>query len=155
FYIFLVHKILLECNLFFFPHWVFVFLVLIAIFYDEESTHASIIYSAIFGLLIDIVYTDILGVYMFSYAVGIYIVYVLKKLLHTNFFVTFILTIVGISISEILISIIYSVICITYLNFDEYVMYRLIPTILSNVIFVIILYPLAKRHLMQCRDYVK
>src|SRR5699024_5740440 len=123
---------LLESKLILIPHCVFVFLV-----------------------LIDIVYTDIVGVYMFSYAVGIYIVYVLKKLLHTNFFVTIILTIVGISISEILISIIYSVIGITYLNVDEYVMYRLIPTILSNVIFVIILYPLAKRHLMQWRDYVK
>src|SRR5690625_6724150 len=50
------------------PHWVFIFLAFIAVFFDEENTYYSVLYAVIFGLLIDVVYTGVLGVYMFSYA---------------------------------------------------------------------------------------
>src|SRR5690625_651119 len=64
------------------PHWVFIFLAFIAIFFDEENTYYSILYAVIFGLLIDVVYTGVLGVYMFSYAVSVYVIYGLKKMIH-------------------------------------------------------------------------
>ena len=57
------------------PHWVFIILIFIVIFYDKEDTYYSIVYAVIFGLLIDIVYTGILGIYMFSYGFGIYIIH--------------------------------------------------------------------------------
>src|SRR5690625_4122041 len=62
------------------PHWVFIILIFIVIFYDKEDTYYSIVYAVIFGLLIDIVYTGILGIYMFSYGFGIYIIHELTRL---------------------------------------------------------------------------
>src|SRR5690625_2188645 len=88
------------------PHWVFVFLVFIAIFYDEENTYFSILYVVIFGLLIDIVYTGVLGVYMFSYAVSVYFVYGLRKMLHANIYGTLLLGFIGIVLADIAINLI-------------------------------------------------
>lgn len=142
---------LLESQSILTPHWVLVFLVFIALFYDNEETYYSIIYGALFGLLIDIVYTNVLGVYMFSYAVGIYIVYVLKKLLHTNLVVTILLGIVGISMTELLIQFIYSFVGITDLPMKDYMIYRLIPTVLANLLFLIVIYPFSRKRLMKWR----
>src|SRR5690625_6852625 len=71
------------------PHWVFIFLAFIAIFFDEENTYYSILYAVIFGLLIDVVYTGVLGVYMFSYAVCVYVFYGLMKMFHSNIYGSF------------------------------------------------------------------
>ncbi|HLR71677.1 MAG TPA: rod shape-determining protein MreD, partial [Pseudogracilibacillus sp.] len=57
------------------PHWVLIFLIIITLFYDTSETFFSIIYGVIFGFLIDVVYTDVLGVYMFVYPFTLYIVH--------------------------------------------------------------------------------
>lgn len=43
------------------PHWVFICLIFIAVLYDNENTYYSVLYALIFGILIDIVYTGVLG----------------------------------------------------------------------------------------------
>lgn len=145
----LLPSTLLDSESLLIPHWVFVFLLFVALFFDEEQTYYSIIYGAVFGLLIDIVYTNVLGVYMFSYAVAIYIIYVLKKLLHTNLFVTILLGILGISLADALIYMIYSFVGMTHLQIKSYLIYRLVPTILANIIFLIVIYPFTRRRLIQ------
>ncbi|MEN1970481.1 rod shape-determining protein MreD [Lentibacillus sp. N15] len=134
------------------PHWAFIFLVCVTIFYDKENTYTSVLYAVIFGLLIDIVYTGILGVYMFIYALVIYIVHGLKKLLHANFYVTLLLGFIGIMLSDMLIYIIYSVIDITETTFHHYFIYRFIPTVLANLLFLLVLYPLVKKPLEKWRE---
>src|SRR5690625_6327390 len=57
------------------PHWFLIILIFIVIFYDLEDTYYSILYGIIFGLLIDIVYIGILGIYMFFYRFGIYFIF--------------------------------------------------------------------------------
>lgn len=133
------------------PHWVFVFLLFMAIFFDDEDTYYSIIYAIIFGLLIDVVYTGVLGVYMFSYAIVIYIIHELKRLFHANLFVTMILGLLGIALADISIYIIYSVIGMTNMLWGDYLVYRLLPTVLANIIFLIIFYPISKNKLMHWR----
>jgi len=129
------------------PHWAFVLLVCVAIFYDRENTYTSVFYAVIFGLMIDIVYTGILGVYMFTYALVIYVVHGLKKLLHANFYVTLLLGFLGIVLSDVMIYIVYSVVGIADIAFTHYILYRLIPTALANELFLLILYPLVRRRL--------
>lgn len=134
------------------PHWALVFLVLISIFYDRENTYAAVIYGIIFGLLIDVVYTGVLGVYMFTYAFVIYIVHGFKKLLHANFYVTLLLGFIGIALSDIAIYLIFTVIGFTDIVWKHYVMYRLMPTILANLLFLTVLYPLVRKRLVKWRE---
>lgn len=134
-------------NLYFIPHWVFLFLLLIAIFYDKENTGYAIIYAILFGLLIDIVYTGVLGVYMFSYALVIYFVHELRRVVLTNFYVVTILSIVMMILVELCIYLIYSVIGIADLAWMDYLIYRLFPTVTANIVFLLVFYPLSRKFL--------
>src|SRR5699024_3030107 len=66
------------------PHWLLVFLVLINLFYDTNETYFSIYLGIVFGLLIDIVYTGILGAYMFTYPFTLYLIHLLKRFVQSN-----------------------------------------------------------------------
>ncbi|WP_226036538.1 rod shape-determining protein MreD [Aquibacillus saliphilus] len=131
------------------PHWLLVLLVLVTIFYDKENTYNSIIHAIIFGLLIDIVYTNVLGVYMFIYAITIYSIHELKKILHTNYFVALLMTIIAVGIADIGIYFIYFFIGAIELFWKEYLMIRLIPTLIANILFFLICYPFVKRKLVK------
>lgn len=133
------------------PHWVFIFLAFIAIFFDEEDTHFSIIYAIIFGLLIDVVYTGVLGVYMFSYAVSVYVICGLKRMIHANIYGSLILGFIGVILADMLINLIYTVVGITDMLWMDYFIYRLLPTVLANLLFLTVLYPLFMKRLLTWR----
>jgi len=130
------------------PHWVLIILIFIVIFYDLEDTYYSIIYGIIFGLLIDVVYTGVLGIYMFSYGFVIYLIHELRKLVHTNFYAVTIIGIIGIILADVFIHTIYTMIGYADVLWDEYIMLRLVPTVLANLIILIILYPFLKKRLI-------
>jgi|SRR5690625_1536560 len=133
-------------------HWVFIFIFYIALYYDTENTYNGVILAIIFGLLIDIVYTDVLGVYMFAYFVAIYIIFIMGRSLQINLLGAIILGIVGIVIVDFIIYFIYYFIGVTYMTINHYAYYRLLPTVLANVIFVIILYPLLSKRLKRWQE---
>lgn len=143
---------LLKGDLAIVPHWVFVFLLFLAIFYDRENTYFSVLYGLLFGLLIDIVYTGVLGVYMFSYAFVIYIVHGLTKMLHANFFVSVLLGMIGLILCEISINAIYTVVGISDMIWKDYLIYRMVPTVIANILFLIALYPIMMKRLNNWRN---
>jgi rod shape-determining protein MreD len=133
------------------PHWIFIYLVFVAVFYDEENTHFSVLYGAVFGLLTDIVYTGVLGVYMFSYAVSAFVIYGMRKMLHDNLPALLLLSFTGIVLADVMIHVIYMVIGITDMAWDNYLIARLLPTVLANLLFLIVLYPLFRNQLLKWR----
>lgn len=131
------------------PHWVFIFLLLIALFYDTSETVYAIVYGVFFGLCIDIVYTDALGVYMFVYPFTLYIVQLLKHILQTNFYMTTIIMVLSVSIVEILLYFIYSSVGLIDANTTYFLVHRLAPTLLANLLFLIPLYFITVNWLMR------
>ncbi|TRM12831.1 rod shape-determining protein MreD [Lentibacillus cibarius] len=134
------------------PHWVLIFLILKIMFFDGENTSASVIHGLIFGFLIDVVYTGVLGVYMFCYALVIYMIHSLVKVLHANFYAAILLSIIGVALTDIFINIIFSVAGITEMIWQDYLLYRLIPTALANGLFLFVLYPLLTKLLMKWKE---
>ncbi|WP_068674496.1 rod shape-determining protein MreD [Oceanobacillus sp. Castelsardo] len=124
----------------FVPHWILIVLILVEMFFDRGQSYNAILYAFIFGLLIDIVYTGILGVYMFSYGIVIYIVHVSKRFLHGNFFVTFLFSIFGLVLCDLLITFIYSLVGVIHLSWEHYWLNRLLPTVFLNIIFFLLMY---------------
>ncbi|HLS07551.1 rod shape-determining protein MreD [Lentibacillus sp.] len=143
---------LLKGDLVFVSHWVFVFLVLLAIFFDRGDTYFSVFYGLLFGLLTDIVYTGILGVYMFSYAFAAYMIHGLTKILHANFFVTILLGTAGLMIVEVFINLIFSVTGVAELVWKDYLTDRLIPTIIANILCLLVLYPIFMNRLVRWKE---
>lgn len=136
------------------PHWVLIFLILIAMFYDRTDTYVSVAYAIIFGLLFDIVYTEIIGVYMFTYAVIIYLIHGLMKFLHDNFYVTLGMMIGGMIATDGLIYFIYIVIGMVDSPWNDYFIYRLVPTLIANLLFLIIIYPFTKLLVKWRKEYL-
>ncbi|GGM27342.1 hypothetical protein GCM10011351_11470 [Paraliobacillus quinghaiensis] len=130
-------------------HWLFIFLVLMTLFYDLEHTYYSVLFAIIFGLMVDIVYTNVIGVYMFMYGFTIYFVHGMSKMLHTNFFVAFLLSAVGISVVDFGIYLIYSFIGISQMDSSVYFTNRLLPSLVANLIFFLILYVSLKKKMVK------
>lgn len=126
------------------PHWVLVYLFILTIFYDKDDTYLSVWYGLIFGLLLDIVYTGVLGVYMITYTVVVYAIHGCNRWFHSNFLAVSLLTIVGISLADTMIYVIYSFIQVTSMSWADYGMLRLLPTLAANMIFFTLLYPVVK-----------
>ncbi|MFD2046218.1 rod shape-determining protein MreD [Ornithinibacillus salinisoli] len=143
----LLPESLVGSSLLIIPHWVLITLIYITIFYDLKDTYHSIVYALVFGLLIDIVYTGVLGVYMFTYAIVTYIIHSLMKLLHSNFYATILAGTLAIAFADMAIYVIYLVVGITALPWNDYLMIRLIPTVLANQMFLLLLYPLIAKRL--------
>lgn len=129
------------------PHWVLTFLFIVTMFYDHDNTYHAVWYALVFGLLLDVVYTGVLGVYMVTYALVVYIIHGLNKLLHANFIAASLLTIVGVAMADTFLYVIYSFVQITEMSWGDYALLRLLPTLAANMIFFIILYPLVKERL--------
>ncbi|MBA2173453.1 rod shape-determining protein MreD [Halobacillus locisalis] len=129
------------------PHWVLGFLIILAIFFDRDDTYFAVWLGLWFGLLIDVVYTGVLGVYMVTYTVVIYVVHGLNKWLHSNFFGSSVLAILGVALADTCLYVIYSFVQITSMTWGDYGLMRLLPTLAANMIFFVILYPIVKERI--------
>lgn len=133
-------------------HWVFVFTIYIALYFDTEKTYHGVTLAAIFGLLIDIVYTNVLGVYMFAYFVSTYLIFIMGRSIRINLPGAILLGAVGITIADCIIYFIYYFINVTHLPIEDYGYYRLLPTVLANIVFLIILYPIFNKRLIRWQE---
>lgn len=145
----LVPPIFAQNDLIVVVHTVFLFLVLFKLFYDLENTYNALILAIFSGLIIDIIYTDIIGVYMFSYGVMIYFVHGMRRLLHTNFYTATLITLLSVGFVDFSLYFIYQLIGITQMELIEYLSNRLIPTLTINMIIFFIFYLLFKKKLVQ------
>ncbi|GAA0456855.1 rod shape-determining protein MreD [Alkalibacillus silvisoli] len=136
-------------NLYYIPHWTLIFAILIVTFYDKEHSYVGLLNGLAFAFLTDLVYTSILGVYLLAYGLSLYFIHVLKRFLHKNFFVVLLYSIVGLALSEVMIYGMYFLIGQVSLDFTAYTFSRLIPTILINIVFLLIIYPIFVKKLVK------
>jgi len=130
-------------NWIFVPRFIFLFLLFITIFYDKKT---GVLYAFIFGLLQDVIYAEIFGIYLFWYPFTIYLVYLLMKVLQSNIFMVSLVCILSVSFLEFGIYEIYMLIRETTMNVKQFVSLRLMPTVILNVVvFLLLFYPVKKR----------
>jgi rod shape-determining protein MreD len=136
----------------FVPHFLFTGLLFLTIFVGKKQ---GIIYAAIFGLLFDIVYVEIIGIYFFLYPVISYLANRLMQFLQVNIIIAFLVSLVGIALLEIGAYEMNSLIHVTDLDFISFINLRLYPTLLLNAVFIILAsYPfmrLFERHAVAMR----
>lgn len=135
-------------NLYIIPHWVLLILLLVTLFLDNRSIMTAIIYGAIFGLIIDIVYTGILGIYMFVIPFTLYIAGLLNRFLQTNLLMTLVITTVCLFIAELSLYSIYGFIGTDTMTFSYFISNRFLPTLIANLLFIVIFYLPMKKLLL-------
>jgi rod shape-determining protein MreD len=135
------------------PHFLFTALLFLTIYVGKKQ---GIIYAAIFGLLFDIVYVEIIGIYFFLYPFISYLVYKLMQVIQANIIIAFLVSLVGIALLEIGVYEMNYLIHVTNLDFISFINLRFYPTLLLNAAFIIIVaYPLKRffeKHSEAMRD---
>ncbi|ALC81852.1 MULTISPECIES: rod shape-determining protein MreD [Bacillus] len=125
------------------PRFLLLALVFMAAYINQRH---AVVYGLIFGLLYDINYTQILGVYMFGYAALCYLLSKAFKVLQTNAFVVIVLSVIAVAVLEFYVYGVQLVITPSILSFNAFVIERLLPTLALNCCASILTLFLFKRY---------
>ena len=124
------------------PHFLFSALLFLTIFVGKKQ---GIIYAAVFGLIFDIVYVEVIGVYFFLFPFISYLISKMMQVLWANMVVSILAVVLGIALLELGVYELNYLIHVTDLDFMSFFHLRFYPTLLFNVCFVIVVsYPLKR-----------
>lgn len=118
------------------PRFVIVFLIFVAVYYSKNR---AILYAIFFGLLYDMFFIDIIGLYAFLYPILCLAAAFISRFIHQNLFVTTLLALVLVAVLEIVLYEFYSVVGQIDVDFTMFVGTRLIPTMIANSLFLLLL----------------
>ncbi|WP_445490132.1 rod shape-determining protein MreD [Niallia sp. 03133] len=121
------------------PHFLILAIFFLSIY---GSRNIGIIYAFAFGIMFDIVYTEILGIYFFVFPFVVYICSKIMKIFHSNILIVSIVSLLGITILEMVVYEMIFIIHRTSMDFNSFLNLRLFPTLILNTAFLIIVaYP--------------
>jgi rod shape-determining protein MreD len=135
------------------PHFLFAALMFLTIFVGRRK---GIIYAAIFGLLFDVVYVEIIGIYLFLFPFIAYLTSKIMHILQSNLIIAFLVTLVGVALLEVGVYEMNVLIHVTNIDFMSFMNLRFYPTLILNAAFIILAgYPLKRlfeKHIASLRD---
>lgn len=117
------------------PHFLIVSLLFLTIYGSKKH---GVIYGLLFGLLFDIVYVEIIGIYLFLFPIIAYITTKLMKILQTNIVMASIIVLLGVALLEAGAYQMNFLINRTDMDFAAFLSLRLVPTLILNLIFIIL-----------------
>ena len=116
------------------PHLLFMYLLFLAVYYDRKK---SIIYGIIFGLLYDVFYIDIIGLYAVLYPLLCLFISKIVKHIQQSLPVVTVLTVFFVASLEFLVYEFFLLISATSIGMGDFLLLRLVPTIFANLFFLI------------------
>lgn len=131
------------------PHFVLIGVLLIGLFYSRS---AAVWYGVIFGFMLDLIYTDILGVYAFCIALSAYLLSLLSRLFHLYIIIVFFIGLACVALLEFGVYGMYGLIGKASLDMMDFAKWRLIPTLILNGVFMIIIFYPMRRMLVAMKD---
>lgn len=127
----------------FVPHFLIAAILLLTIYGSKKH---GIWYGLLFGLLFDIVYTEIIGIYLFMIPLTAYAISKMMKILQSNIIIATFVVLLGITMLEIVVYEMNFLIHVTATPFPIFLNTRLLPTIILNFVFLLlVIYPLKKQ----------
>ena len=126
----------------FVPHFLMVAIIFVTVYISQKH---GIMYGFIFGILFDIVYTEIIGIYLFMFPLVAYITSWIMRILQTSIILVSFVAILGVGFLELGVYEMNFLIGRTDMIFASFMDIRLVPTLILNLIFIILVsYPLRK-----------
>lgn len=118
------------------PRFLILYLIFIAIYYDRKK---AVWYGLIFGLLYDVFHINIIGLYVVLYPLICFIAGSTVKFIHQNLLTNTIVSVLLVGVMETVLYYFYLIINFTSISFLEFFETRLIPTIVANLLFLLLL----------------
>ncbi|TQR19200.1 rod shape-determining protein MreD [Psychrobacillus vulpis] len=116
------------------PRFLIMYLIFVSIYYDRKR---AMLYGLIFGLLYDVFFIDIIGLYSFIYPLMCLVASLIAKYIHQHLLVATILTLVLVALVELLLFLFYTFIGIKSMTYTEFFQFNLIPTMIANLVFIL------------------
>lgn len=118
------------------PRFLIMFLIFVAVYYDLKR---AVYYGLFFGLLYDVFFIDIIGLYSFLYpAILVSAGYVVKSI-HRHLVVTTVMTLVLTALFEFVLYQFFKFISLVSMPLDVFLDTRLLPTMIANSLFLFVL----------------
>lgn len=118
------------------PRFLMLYLIFLAVYYNRKR---AVLYGLCFGILYDVFYIDIIGLYSVLYPLVCFIAGWSVKRIHPNLIFTTILAILLMSLLEFVLYGFFFWIDFTSMTIDTFLFNRLVPTTLANLLFLIML----------------
>lgn len=124
------------------PRMTVIFIAFLIIYGSRKT---ALMYAFILGLLYDVAYTEILGVYTFAFPVAAYLISKIMKILQSNLLISGLVTLLFIAVIETAVYQLNILLGFTSVDYRDFSMLRLVPTLLLNLVFIVITaYPLRR-----------
>ena len=120
---------------YFVPRFLIIYLIFLATYHSKKR---AMYIGLFFGILYDIFYVDIIGLYAFLYPCVIFLASSVMGYIRPNMAVTSTVALVLITILESVIYGFYSFIGLTTMAWQPFVQERLLPTLAMNFLFIIL-----------------
>ncbi|WP_436859832.1 rod shape-determining protein MreD [Staphylococcus caeli] len=131
-----------EKTIIFVPHLTFMYLLLICVY---RSFGVALILAIVLGLVTDLYFGSFYGLYLFGYILFVVIMDFFFKTFYRDHAMLFIIVLLSTVFLEIYVAIIYSILGLIEFNFIDFVIFRLLPTFILNLILLTILYPIISK----------
>jgi rod shape-determining protein MreD len=118
------------------PRFLFMYLLFLAVYYDRKK---SMIYGLIFGILYDVVFIDIIGLYAVLFPLFCFLINWVVRYIQQSLWIVTVLTVVFVALLEFIMYEFFKLISFTSLTLNDFLLIRLLPTIIANLIVLIIL----------------
>ncbi|MGO4888567.1 rod shape-determining protein MreD [Anaerobacillus sp. MEB173] len=123
-------------EIFFVPRFVMVVIVFIAIFLGRTT---ATFYGIVVGLFYDLIYTDLVGVYLFSMGFVGYVTALTYDVFQRSLFLVIFVSLLGVAILDYLVYGLYTIVGIATTPHQLFLYERLLPSIIFNGVFTIII----------------
>lgn len=123
----------------FVPHLTLMYLLLICVY---RSFGVAMILAAVFGIVTDLYFGSFYGLYLFGFILFVVIMDFFFKTFYRDNTMLFITVWLSTIFLEIYVAIIYSILGLIAFDFIDFIVFRLIPTLILNFILLVILYPI-------------
>ena len=123
----------------FVPHLTLMYLLLICVY---RSFGVAMILAAVFGIVTDLYFGSFYWLYLFGFILFVVIMDFFFKTFYRDNTMLFITVWLSTIFLEIYVAIIYSILGLIAFNFIDFIVFRLIPTLILNFILLVILYPI-------------
>lgn len=127
----------------FVPHLLFMFLLLVTIY---RSANLAIVLSVVLGLTTDLYYGEIYGIYLFGFILFVVIVDRCFKVYYRDHTMVFWLVLIFVLCFEAYIALIYGILGLIHFDFISFVVFRLVPTFILNILLLIMMLPLVYKY---------
>lgn len=133
-----------KIDVIFVPHLTLMYLLILTIY---RSFGVALILAIFFGLITDLYFGSIYGMYMFGYILAVVVMDRFFKIFYKDKVMIFIIILVSTLLIEIYVALIYGLIGFIQFNLLEFLLLRLLPTFILNIILLTILYPIMLKFL--------